>query len=151
MRFSPTLRKIATQAYYTLTEKPTTALGKKYNYMVRGHGPLDELHGYAWWTMTVKASEMWPLITCFAIYGVFASYIIWWNFQKTDVHFNRFSKYKPWEWERAQRVFDKRHKAFYDDSAMWQRIPELDKLQAEMLEEKNKRLAAQRATRHEHH
>jgi len=126
------------------------ALRKKYNYSLRQFTPLDGVHGYAYWVMKYKFSEMWPLMSCFAIYAGFASYLIWWTFQKHEIMLNRFAKHKPWDWERSQYRFDKRHKAFFNDSFMWKRIPELDKLQAEMLEEKNKRLAAAKAQKGHH-
>jgi len=127
------------------------ALRKKYNYSLRVPREVDDVHGYGLWILKNKMGEMWPLVLCFAIYGSFASYIFWWQFQKHEVQLNRFSKLKPWDWERSQHRFEKRHKAFYNDAAMWPRIPELDKLQAEMMEEKNKRLAAAKSQGHGHH
>lgn len=29
--------------------------------------------------------QLWPLVGCFAFLGFFMSYVIWWQFQKTEV------------------------------------------------------------------
>jgi len=150
MRFS-WLKLAKLPAPMAVISKPSnSALAKKYNYQLRQKTSLDDVHGYMYWCATEKFGELWPLVTSFVIYGCFTTYLIWWAFQKTEVQLNRFSEHRPWDWERAQHVFGKRKKAFYDDSAMWGRIPELDKLQAEMLEVKNQRIAAEKQMRRHH-
>jgi len=91
---------------------------------------------------TKKSWEIWPLWTCIGFWGVLFAGIVYHSFSKPEIWLNRTRGVDPpWEWERqGKNQFDNRpgfltrQTIIVQHPEMWKRIPELDKLQAEMTE-----------------
>jgi len=92
---------------------------------------------------TTKSSwEIWPLWACLGFWSVLFGATVYHSFAKPEVWINRTRGVSPpWEWDRQgkdqygnRQGFLTRQTFIVLHPEMWQRIPELDKLQKEMME-----------------